>query len=669
APGEVTIKLEGIGEFTVESAGEVPVAIAQGPEIQGFKTQPTIVFETVAAELTDSALTHEALGVHQARVDSTAFLDRQVSEDFGMSQLLDMATFSAVAGDALTGRKAEEEPEQDNRPLFREPELVNNAPTITGDTSGSVTEDVTEDATSSLLVTTGNLKVTDPDAGQSYFRPESIRKVGELGTLSIDADGNWRYEVNNELQAIQELDSGDRLTEIFTVFTADGTEQEITITINGMPSAPVTNTETLTVNDDENKSLTGSLLTTDVDSTPEELTYSIHDKIAYEKLFGDLLLDGNPITDLDHAFTQQDIDDNRLTYKLTPTARVGEAVDFSKESFTFTVSDGVNTTDEQTFDIQNTVVQVWGTDNADSGLKTLTNYDDPASRFHVYGFKGDDFLRGGSNGDTLDGGYGSDLVDYSASKTWVNVDLNLKTAQSGGGLGNHAEGDVLIDIENLYGTNDKRGDVLIGNDENNRMYGDDGNDTLIGGLGNDTLWGGADADSLDGGAGQDDLYGDNGADQMDGGEGHDFLYGGDGNDTIYGGSGNDRMWGESGDDSLVGHCSDDSPDGYADTLYGGAGNDTLDGSKSTGGSTLCGGTGADRIMGNGVSSLASYEHIGIRDRYRDNPNAVYVDLRLQGPDADGNLQVQPGKPRNPGEEVTDDATGDILTGIVHLAGS
>ncbi|MBU4526763.1 MAG: hypothetical protein KUA37_14010, partial [Desulfomicrobium sp.] len=47
APGEVTIKLEGIGEFTVESAGEVPVAIAQGPEIQGFKTQPTIVFETV----------------------------------------------------------------------------------------------------------------------------------------------------------------------------------------------------------------------------------------------------------------------------------------------------------------------------------------------------------------------------------------------------------------------------------------------------------------------------------------------------------------------------------------------------------------------------------------------------------------------------------------------
>ncbi|MCW0470749.1 VCBS domain-containing protein [Vibrio chagasii] len=39
--------------------------------------------------------------------------------------------------------------------------------------------------------------------------------------------------LNNDLDAVQELGDGDTLTETFTVTSADGTEHDITVTING----------------------------------------------------------------------------------------------------------------------------------------------------------------------------------------------------------------------------------------------------------------------------------------------------------------------------------------------------------------------------------------------------------------------------------------------------
>ncbi|MCW0470769.1 VCBS domain-containing protein [Vibrio chagasii] len=43
----------------------------------------------------------------------------------------------------------------------------------------------------------------------------------------------WTYFLNNDLDAVQELGDGDTLTETFTVTSADGTEHDITVTING----------------------------------------------------------------------------------------------------------------------------------------------------------------------------------------------------------------------------------------------------------------------------------------------------------------------------------------------------------------------------------------------------------------------------------------------------
>ena len=108
------------------------------------------------------------------------------------------------------------------------------------------------------------------------------------------------------------------------------------------------------------------------------------------------------------------------------------------------------------------------------------------------GRDGDDILIGGAGNDTLRGGNGADTASYAGSDAAVTVDLSA----SGNivGSGGHADGDMLMSIENLIGSNATEGDSLAGNADNNRIEGGMGADTLRGGGGNDMLDGGAGAD-------------------------------------------------------------------------------------------------------------------------------------------------------------------------------
>ena len=49
----------------------------------------------------------------------------------------------------------------------------------------------------------------------------------------LTADGQWTYTLDNANAAVQALNDGDTLTDTFTVVTADGTTQLVTITIHG----------------------------------------------------------------------------------------------------------------------------------------------------------------------------------------------------------------------------------------------------------------------------------------------------------------------------------------------------------------------------------------------------------------------------------------------------
>ena len=113
-------------------------------------------------------------------------------------------------------------------------------------------------------------------------------------------------------------------------------------------------------------------------------------------------------------------------------------------------------------------------------------------------------LTGGTNSDTfalantvtfagtINGGAGTDTLDYSAYTTAITVDLSSRVAQHIG---------ALSSIENVTGGSVN--DVLTGDAGPNVLRGGPGNDLLSGLGGNDILVGGADNDTLIGGAGND----------------------------------------------------------------------------------------------------------------------------------------------------------------------
>jgi serralysin len=153
----------------------------------------------------------------------------------------------------------------------------------------------------------------------------------------------------------------------------------------------------------------------------------------------------------------------------------------------------------------------------------------------IFGTTGTDNLAGGSWNDTfymtadnfvtdkIDGGRGSDTVNYGASQVGVKVTLTDPTT-AGGESGGTVEADFamslfspstgtsfqfnhhqvvaqLTSIENATGSN--YADTLIGNSGSNVLNGGGGNDLIDGGAGNDIIVGGSGRDLMAGGAGND----------------------------------------------------------------------------------------------------------------------------------------------------------------------
>jgi Ca2+-binding RTX toxin-like protein len=132
------------------------------------------------------------------------------------------------------------------------------------------------------------------------------------------------------------------------------------------------------------------------------------------------------------------------------------------------------------------------------------------------GWVGNDDLEGGAGADTLDGGLGVDRAIYSDSPAGVTICLLWGSASGG-----DAEGDKLISIEKLFGSEFDDG-----------LFGDDGANSLQGYLGNDTLLGFGDDDFLEGSSGYDSLNGGSGNDTLSGGRDGDTMAGGPGADVF-----------------------------------------------------------------------------------------------------------------------------------------
>lgn len=105
---------------------------------------------------------------------------------------------------------------------------------------------------------------------------------------------------------------------------------------------------------------------------------------------------------------------------------------------------------------------------------------------------------GVSSGIAINGGSGTDKLDYAAysNATNVNVDLGAGTATGFGGVS---------DIENVAGG--AGNDVIRGDNNANMLAGNQGSDIVLGGGGNDTINGNVGRDILIGGDGADTIIG------------------------------------------------------------------------------------------------------------------------------------------------------------------
>ncbi|OED63848.1 hypothetical protein A165_11605 [Vibrio tasmaniensis ZS-17] len=136
-------------------------------------------------------------------------------------------------------------------------------PTISGDLRGVVIEDHNVDS-HGLLSASGKIDVVDPDHDQSSVTAETI--TGQYGSLSIDANGKWHYQVKNSLSNVQALTSLTSLHESFTIHTKDGTPQTIEMTIGGNDdNAIVSGVDAGSVTEDQTTQVHGQLTVTDSD--------------------------------------------------------------------------------------------------------------------------------------------------------------------------------------------------------------------------------------------------------------------------------------------------------------------------------------------------------------------------------------------------------------------
>jgi Ca2+-binding RTX toxin-like protein len=267
----------------------------------------------------------------------------------------------------------------------------------------------------------------------------------------------------------------------------------------------------------------------------------------------------------------------------------------------------------------------------------------------IYAFGGNDDIDGSPGSDYIDGGLGTDLIVYTYfdsvvgifESTAIDVDL-----QRGIQFGGWAEGDFLVDIEDIIGTLEN--DTIRGDGEANDFDGFTGDDTL------------------DGRAGDDVMKGNDGNDTITGGLGQDLLQGGNHNDTLFGDPGNDRLEGGASVD-MVNYLSSAAAvqvflnAGIASGADVGA--DVLSGIENATGSTfadfLVGNSGANVLAGsNGNDTLAGLGGADVLSggigfdtaNYVASTAGVIVDLTV-------------------GAGLGGDATNDTLISIENLTGS
>jgi VCBS repeat-containing protein len=224
---------------------------------------------------------------------------------------------------------------------------VNDDATIGDPLAASVTEDVS--VVANRLSASGQLTVTDVDAGESSFRTGVTAAAGDKGQLTLATDGRYVYSVLNA--DVQYLGAGVTKTDTFTVKSFDGTAKDISFTITGVNDAaviggpvPAAVTEDLNPNGLGRLTETGRLTVSDVDTGESsfqtgvasgagdlgQLTLALDGSYAYSVLNADVQYLGAGVTKTD-TFTVKSFDGTAKDISFTITG-VNDAAQISDAS-------------------------------------------------------------------------------------------------------------------------------------------------------------------------------------------------------------------------------------------------------------------------------------------------------------------------------------------------
>jgi len=152
------------------------------------------------------------------------------------------------------------------------PAAVNHAPIAVPDSAG-----VVEDGEGATI--SGDLLVDDTDEDGD---PLTVTTVGtftlKYGTIVVTADGRYTYTLDNTNPAVDALDEGETLTDVFRYTISDGrggtASAKLSITIAGTTDnrAPVTNPDAASVKEDTAPNpISGNVLTNDTDTDGDTL--------------------------------------------------------------------------------------------------------------------------------------------------------------------------------------------------------------------------------------------------------------------------------------------------------------------------------------------------------------------------------------------------------------
>jgi VCBS repeat-containing protein len=119
-------------------------------------------------------------------------------------------------------------------------EGTDDASVITGPTSGTVVE--AGAAGAGTPTASGDLLATDVDGPDDQWQQVSAptTSLNGFGTFTMSASGAWAYTLGNANPTVGALNSGQTLSDSFTVMTADGVSQVVSITVQGANDAPAT---------------------------------------------------------------------------------------------------------------------------------------------------------------------------------------------------------------------------------------------------------------------------------------------------------------------------------------------------------------------------------------------------------------------------------------------